>query len=326
MFFWIAAFVFALTYVLVPVVIALSWRIGAVDIPQDWRRMHRESIPRGGGLAIVLPFLLGCVLMGRVGGHLAAGLLGGIFMLLVGLLDDVFCLGPRMKLLLQLAAASSAVLMSDAVSGWGRLVALLWVVAMTNAHNFIDGMDGLLSGCCSIEAILLGGALALSGGGELAGAAVLLGVASLAFRPYNRHPARVFAGDCGSESLGFLLGFLSLPLLLGTPIGLSALSPIFLFAYPLADMAAAVLRRILRGRSPLAADRGHLHHRLYAAHLPIPQCVGVLLTVCASLGAVGVLLITERLWLFASVACLLAVFVFLGVRQYVVSHGLIERS
>ena len=326
MFFLIAVFVFALAYVLTPIVTALSWKVGAVDIPQDWRRMHHESIPRGGGVAIILPFILGCILTGRVDGHLGAGLFGCVLMLSVGLLDDIFCLGPRLKLLLQLATVASAVLLSDAVRGWGSVVAVLWVVAMTNAHNFIDGMDGLLSGCCSIEAILLGGTLALAGENGAAGAAVLLGVACLGFRPYNRHPARVFAGDCGSESLGFMLGFLSLPLLLNASFGFSGLSPIFLFAYPLADMVAAVLRRVLRGRSPLAADRGHLHHRLYAAHLSVPQCVGVLMTVCASLGSIGVFLSTQGLWLFASVACLLTAFVFLGVRQYVMSGGFTERG
>lgn len=319
MFFLIAAFVWGLCYVLTPVVIALSWKVGAVDIPQDWRRMHRESVPRGGGVAIVLPFALGCILTGRVTGALSATLYGGVLMLSVGLLDDIFCLGPRLKLLLQLAASVSAVLLRGEVSGWQTLAAVLWVVAMTNAHNFVDGMDGLLSGCCAIEAAMLGGALFLVGERGSAGAAILLCVACLGFRPYNRHPARVFAGDCGSESLGFLLGMLSLPLLFGTPTGLSSLSPLFLFAYPLADLIAAVLRRILRGRSPLSADRGHLHHRLYAAHLSVPACVGALLSVCASLGLVGLLLVLESLWILASIACLLAVFVFVAVRNYVVS-------
>ncbi len=326
MFFLIAAFVFALTYVLTPVVIALSWKVGAVDIPQDWRRMHRESIARGGGVAIVLPFVFGCVWAGRTTGYLGAAIYGGVLMLAVGLLDDVFCLGPRIKLVLQLASAVTAVLVCDLVSGWEIVAAVLWVVIMTNAHNFVDGMDGLLAGCCGIEAMLLGGTLFLVGEVSGARAAILLSLACFAFRPYNRHPARVFAGDCGSESLGFLLGMLSLPLLFNGVPGIPSLSPLFLFAYPLADMTAAVLRRILRGRSPLAADRGHLHHRLYAAGLSVPECVGVLLTVCASLGVIGLLLTLESLWILASVACLLVIFVFVAVRSYVVSNGFVDRS
>ena len=322
----IAGLVLCLSYVLTPFVISLSWRIGAVDIPQDWRRMHCESVPRGGGLAIFLPFALGCLLLGRPTDLLFAVLGGGVLMLIVGLLDDVYCLGPRTKLLLQLVAASAAVLVSGAVRMQYYVAAILWVCILTNAHNFIDGMDGLLSGCALTEALLLGGALLLTGESRLAAVSALLAFGCMGFRPYNRHPACVFAGDCGSESLGFLLGMLSLPLLFGASKGLAALSPLFLFAYPLADMTAAVLRRILRGRNPLCADRGHLHHRLYAAGLSVPVCVGILLSASLMLGVIGVLLTLESLWLFASAACLLTVFLFVALRNYVVSEKKVDRG
>ena len=308
--------IFFLCYVMTPIVTAFSWRIGAVDIPQDWRRMHCESVPRGGGLAIILPFAVGCCLLARPTGLLFAALCGGLLMLAVGLLDDVYCLGPRIKLILQLAAGTVAILLSGEVRIGYCAAAVLWVCILTNAHNFIDGLDGLLTGCCCVEALMLGGALLLTGERGLAQAAALLAVCCMGFRPYNRHPARVFAGDCGSESLGFLLGMLSLPLLFGGT-GFSALSPVFLFAYPLADMTAAVLRRILRGKNPFCADRGHLHHRLYAAGLSVPACVGVLVCASLTLGVIGVLLLLERLWLLASMVCLFAVFLFVGVRNYV---------
>lgn len=325
MLFLIALFVFTFTFVLTPAVIALSWKIGAVDIPQDWRRMHRESVPRGGGLAVFLPFCCGCVLLGEYTPVLSSALFGGGLMLAVGLLDDVFCLGPWSKLLLQLAATTAAVLGGGVTNGWETVIAILWILSLINAHNFIDGMDGLLVGCAGIEALSLGAASVLAGKRTVAQAALLLALACFAFRPYNRYPARVFAGDCGSEALGFLLGILSLPLLFNGSPSLSALSPVFLLAYPLVDMITAVLRRLLRGRSPLSADRGHLHHRLYAAGLSVPECVGILLTVCAMLGVIGVLLVRESLWIFASVACLLTVFVFIGMRNYVVSNGFIVR-
>lgn len=326
MLFLISGFVLVLAYVLTPIVVALSWRIGAVDIPEDWRRMHNESIPRGGGLAIVLPFFLGCALLGNVSGYLGAVLYGGGLMLAVGLVDDVFCLGPRVKLLLQLATAGTAVLMGGVASGWSVVLAVLWVVTLTNAHNFIDGMDGLLCGCVGIESLLLSGTLFLCGRGDSAAVAVLLAVACFGFRPYNRHPARVFAGDCGSETLGFLLGMLSLPLFFGGTVTLGRLSPFFLFAYPLGDMAAAILRRVLRGRSPLSADRGHLHHRLYAAGLSVPECVGILLGVSGVLGTVGLLLSLETLWIYASASGMAAVVIFSAVRKYVMRGGYVDRG
>ena len=327
MFFLICALVFAFGYVLAPVVIALSWRMGAVDVPQDWRRMHCESVPRNGGLAIMLPLFLGCVLIGARSTYLLAALLGGGLMLVIGLLDDVFCLGPWSKLLFQSAAAVAAVLGSgiatDAVS---ILLSILWVVMLTNAHNFIDGLDGLLVGCASMEGLLLSVTLALIGSTEAARVALLLTVSCLAFRPYNRYPARAFAGDCGSDSIGFLLGMLSLPIFFANSSPISTLSPIFLFAYPLADLLAAVLRRTLRGRHPFSADRGHLHHRLYAAGLAVPECVWLLLTVCCVMGFVGIFLSAEALWGVGSIACVAAILLLLRVRKRVVKRGWIDRS
>ena len=323
MFVLVALFVFVLGYVLARPIIAMSWTMGAVDIPQDWRRMHRESVPRNGGLAILLPFALGCALLGVNEPLSLFALVGGGLMLFVGLVDDIFCLGPMTKLFFQVSAAVVAVVGSG-VGGGSLLLSLfcvLWVVTLTNAHNFIDGIDGLLTGCAGIEGSLLALALLLNGQGEGAQMACLLASASVAFRFYNRYPARAFAGDCGSGSLGFLFGMLSLPLLADGGNAFGALSPVFLFAYPLADLCAAVIRRLLRGRSPFAADRGHIHHRLYAAGLGVPACCGVLLVVSAALGGIGVLLQAEALWGVATVLCVGTALLLTRIRRYVVENA-----
>ena len=323
MFVLIALFVFVLGYVLARPIIALAWTMGAVDIPQDWRRMHRESVPRNGGLAIALPFVVGCALL-RVNEPLSLfALVGGGLMLCVGLVDDIFCLGPMTKLCFQVAASIAAVVGSGI--GQGSLVltllGALWVVTMTNAHNFIDGMDGLLVGCAGIEGSLLALALLLIGQGEGAQMALLLALATWAFRIYNRYPARAFAGDCGSGTIGFLFGMLSLPLLLGGGAPIGTFSPVLLFAYPLADLCTAVARRLLRGRSPFAADRGHIHHRLYAAGLGVPACCAVLFSVTGAFGAIGVLLLTEKLWGLAIVLCVATVLLMTRIRRYVIHNA-----
>jgi UDP-GlcNAc:undecaprenyl-phosphate GlcNAc-1-phosphate transferase len=276
--------------------------------------MHREPVPRAGGLGIVIPLLLMLGVFG-LGGEVLPVLAGTALMLLVGLADDVFCLSPAIKLLFQSAAALAAVLGSGGTEGVGTLFAVLWVVLLTNAHNLVDGMDGLFCGCAMIECLMLGASLWLSAslGWEVT---LLLLAALLAFRLYNRHPACVFAGDCGSEAVGFLLGGLTLSLF-GGGEALSSLSPLFLFAYPLVEVLTTVLRRLFRARSLFLADRAHLHHRLSVLGLSVPECVTLLEAVSASLGGVGVLLSSEALYPYAAVAALGAVGVLVWVKRYI---------
>lgn len=313
--------VFALCYVLVPPVTALAWRIGAVDVPRDWRRMHPKSIPRAGGLAIYLSFLIGCIAIGSPSSFLICTLGGGALLLAVGLADDIFCLGAWTKLLFQIATATAAVLGSGIVSGRKAFWAVLWVLTLTNAHNFIDGLDGLFAGCAAIECGALCLCFVALGNSADVIPPLLLGGSCLAFRHYNRFPAQIFAGDCGSGTVGFLLGMFSLPLFGNFSLRLSLLAPFFVFAYPLTDLFTAVLRRILRGKSPFAADRGHLHHRICAAGLTQPRCGDVLLLITAALGGVGVLISTDRFLLAAGIACLAAAILMMRIRRFIANFA-----
>ena len=312
---------FALCYVLVPPVIALSWRIGAVDVPCDWRRMHPESIPRAGGLAIYLAFALTCLAWGDRSPYLMCTLGGGVLLLLVGLADDILCLSAGVKFFFQLSVAIACVLGCGIRDAENAFLAVLWVMTLTNAHNFVDGLDGLFSGCAAIEGGMLTLTFLVGGMLELAVPIIFLSLCCLAFRHYNRYPAQIFAGDCGSGTVGFLLGMLSLPLLTASSADPSALSPLLIFAYPLTDLFTAVLRRILRGKSPFLADRGHLHHRIYAAGVTHPQCTGVLLTISASVGIVGVLVRYQNFWLAASIASLAAAFLLIRIRQFIMDFA-----
>ena len=321
MLFLIALLSFALCYVLVPPVIALSWRIGAVDVPADWRRMHHRSIPRAGGLAIFVSFFVACCVLGVKSHLLACALGGGTLLLLVGLADDIFCLNAYGKLFFQLAATIAAVLGSGIAHGFGAVLAVLWVVTLTNAHNFVDGLDGLFSGCAAIEGVALCLAFAACGLRENLAPPLFLALACLAFRFFNRHPAEVFAGDCGSGPVGFLLGMLSLPLFGQLQGTIGVLSPLLLFAYPLTDLFTAVLRRLMRGKSPFHADRAHLHHRICDAGLTPPQCCAVLLLITAGLSAVGVLISTSGLLLLACLSCLASAFLLRKIRRFIVENA-----
>ena len=314
MFFWMALFSCLLAMTLTPIVEVIGWRIGALDIPKDWRRMHREAIPRSGGIAIFFSFLVAILAAVNLDSFILTALLGGGLFLLLGLMDDVFCLHAYTKLLGQILIVGLILLWGGGETPNG-LLSSLWILILVNAHNFIDGLDGLLSGTAALE----GGALCICfllwNQPSLALPPLLLAAACLGFRHFNRFPARIFAGDCGSQSVGFLLGYLSLPLLFELPHGIASLSPLFLFAYPLTDLFTAVSRRLLRGKNPFVADRAHLHHRICDAGILHAHCTDVLHLISGSMVVIGVLLCNGQFFMPAGIACLLAAILLIYLRR-----------
>ncbi|MBR3893848.1 MAG: undecaprenyl/decaprenyl-phosphate alpha-N-acetylglucosaminyl 1-phosphate transferase [Clostridia bacterium] len=308
---------FSLCLMLIPAVIALAWRIGAIDVPRDWRRMHSNPIPRAGGLAIFFSFTASAIVFAGRFPYLISVLCGGGLLFALGLADDMFCLPAFFKLLFQFAAATASVFASGIVSENVAVWAILWVVVLTNAHNFIDGLDGLFAGCSAIEGSALCAAFLSRGEGDFAMPPLLLAGACLGFRCFNRHPAEIFAGDCGSGTVGFLLGMLSLPLFAEGESLFVSLSPLLMFAYPLTDLFTAVVRRVLRGKSPFSADRAHLHHRICAVGLNPPQCGGVLLLITVALNIVGVLLAAESYLFFTALACFASALLLIRLRHFI---------
>ncbi len=304
-----------LAFVLTPVSIALAVRMGAVDVPADGRRMHRRATPRAGGIAIFLAFCIAYAAWGEASREALAAWIGAGAIFLLGLVDDVCSLPAGAKLIFQAAWTVATVAASGAYSGAEGVFAVLWVMALTNAHNFIDGLDGLFAGCVAIEGAGLFAALLAVGAGNAA--PLLLGLACLGFLPHNQTPAKCFAGDCGSCTAGFLLGMLSLPLF-GAGEGYpSLLSPFLLFAYPLTDLLAAVLRRVLRGKSPFCADRGHLHHRIFDAGVPASTTVWILRVLSVGTAALSVLLLLERAVLPAALFSFLFALLLTEIRRFI---------
>lgn len=313
--------VWAAVRLLLPPLIRLSWRIGALDVPRDDRRMHRDSVPRVGGVAIFAATLSAALLSGA-GAAERYALAGAAMVFAVGLADDLFTLPAWLKLFFQLVAAAFAVGAGGVAKGIWGFAAVFWVILLTNAHNLIDGLDGLFAGAASVEAVGLFAVLAVLGKESLL--PLLLAAACVAFRAENRAPARVFAGDCGSGTVGFLLGMLSIPAFAGD-WALGMLSPVFLFAYPMADLFAAVLRRTLNRRPLFGADRGHLHHRLAATGIGTVAVGRVLLVAGAVFAGIGVLLAREEWSTFAAAACVGAVGVLLSLRAYVLRRASKEK-
>lgn len=290
-----------------PLVKMLARKVGAMDIPKDERRMHRTPIPRMGGLAIFLGFIVSFLIFGGkyISTELQGILLGAVMIVILGIMDDIMTLKALPKFAVQLIAAFVVVYHGcriEHVMGWelpvwlSYTVSILWIVMITNAVNFIDGLDGLAAGVSAISAgTMLVVALMLVVDSDTIATASALCLAALfggcvGFIPYNFNPASIFMGDTGSTFLGFMLASVSIFGLFKTYAVISFAVPFLVLGLPIFDICFAVIRRLAKGQSPLHADRGHVHHRLIDMGFSQKQAVAISYLISALLGLAAVLL------------------------------------
>ena len=326
-----------LTCLLTPLVRYLALQKGFVDCPQRARKVHHAT-PRLGGAAILLSFLTIVIIAGSAvpqlremlwGNNPVIGsiVLGSIGIFVIGFLDDLARLSPKVKLFGEFLIAGLVVwganlsfetveflgLGSVSFPQWfGFGLSCLWIVGMANAINLIDGLDGLASG------ISLAGLLAVSVVGYLAGISSVTWMSTLligcllGFLVYNSRPASIFLGDCGSLTLGYLAGCLTL-LLASFREGrvLDGIFPVLAFAIPILDCVFAIFRRTMRGRSPFSPDMEHFHHRLMAKGLSHGKAVLAMwaMAFCCSLVAIATV--------FGKGDQLFAIFVFFGLGGFI---------
>jgi UDP-GlcNAc:undecaprenyl-phosphate GlcNAc-1-phosphate transferase len=344
------AFGLVIAYLLTPVVGWLATQMGVLDRPGG-RHIHRAPVPRLGGLAIYLAFVA-AVLVGlpverpihvafesqritivvpylpAIDRPIVALLLGATVITLVGAFDDIRGTRPLVKLIGQIAAAAVLLpfgvgmdVLTNPLGGMffvgplGAIVTVVWIVALCNVMNLIDGVDGLASGIAAIAGTTLLVASYHRGDVGTAILAAALAGGALGFIPYNFNPARIFLGDTGSMLLGYLLGALSV---LGTYKSYTALSLLVALAalgVPVTDTAFAIVRRWRNHRPIFEADTQHLHHRLLARGLTPRQTAVVLYLVTGILSA-GALMVTGvgRFPIIAILGLLLALLA-LGARR-----------
>ena len=293
---------------LTPVVKLFAQKVGAMDVPKDDRRMHKTPIPRMGGLAIFLAFFLTTLLFVKgIDRSLQAILLGSVLIVILGVFDDIHSLNALFKLIVQIGAACIVVFYGnlriesisnpfgapDARISFGVFsipLTIIWIVAITNAVNFIDGLDGLACGVSCIVAVnMLVIALIVP---QPNMAILMAGVAGacLGFLPYNFNPAKIFMGDTGSTFLGFVLATISIQGLFKVYAFVSLAVPFLLLGLPIFDICFAVIRRLASGKNPMEADRGHFHHRLIDLGFSQKQSVAIAYLLTAILGLAAVLL------------------------------------
>lgn len=300
---------FVTAFATTPVVKIFAQKI-AMDEPGEERRVHDHPIPRMGGLAIFLGFVISVILFADITKQVQGILIGCVIIVATGAVDDIRSLSAVLKLFLQLAAAIIAVahgvvievvMNPNVFSETQHLVlgilsipvTVIWIVGITNSVNFIDGLDGLACGVSVISSItMLVTALLVSESGVAVILAALTG-ACLGFIPYNFNPAKIFMGDTGALLLGYVLATMSVVGLFKFYAIVTFAVPLLALAVPLMDTTFAFFRRILRGQNPMHPDRGHFHHRLIDMGLSQKQAVAVLYSVSAILGLIAVVLTTR---------------------------------
>ena len=328
----------AVSFAATPLVKTLACKVGAIDVPKDNRRMHKVPIPRMGGLAIFLAFLLSVLVFAEIDRQMQGILLGAIMIVILGVLDDIMALKALPKLLVQIAAAGVAVyhgcviqffsnpnVFSDVTYlslGWRSYpITIIWIVALTHAVNFIDGLDGLAAGVSAISTAALTVIALMVAETNVAIILSALFGACLGFLPYNMNPAKIFMGDTGATFLGYMLATLSVMGLFKMYAIISFAVPFLILGVPIFDICFAFLRRIAKGQSPMTADRGHFHPRLIDMGFSQKQSVAIAYMLTAILGLAAVLLTSSGE--LKALILIGAIFVVgaIGVKLIFASHG-----
>ena len=343
--FMIFAFIvsFAFTFATTPLVRRFAFKIGAIDIPKDNRRMHKKPTPRIGGLASIFGFTVATLCFAQPSRQLYGTLAGAAIIAVMGVIDDCKNLPAKLKFVIQIIAALVVVFAGDikidvftnpnflsdnpywVLPEWLSVtLTVIWIVFITNAVNFIDGLDGLAAGVSAIMSISLVFISIRVGEYSIAILGIALMGSCFGFLPFNFNPAKIFMGDTGSTFLGFMLATLSIQGVFKSYAVISFAVPLLILGLPLFDALFAMIRRILRGQSPMTADRGHLHHRLVDMGFSQKQTVFILYAISGVLGITAVLLaesgVLRALLLVICVLILLLIGSMLGKNSYVHQH------
>lgn len=287
-----------------PLVRKLAFKIGAVDIPKDDRRVHKEAMPLIGGLAIALGVFVGMLIFMPLSRKVISIIIGGSIILIGGIIDDVKDMSARDKMLIQILAAAVLVFGGIRINfitnpfsggilylGWLSIpISLFWIVGITNTINFIDGLDGLSAGVAMISSLSLMVVASKLGYSNVVILAALLGGACLGFLPHNFNPAKIFMGDTGAMFLGFILATISIEGVMKSVTAVAVLAPVIILGVPIFDTAFAIIRRLLSGQSVATADRGHLHHRLLDRGFSQKKAVLILYGLSAVFGVFAILI------------------------------------
>ena len=304
---YIAAFAsaFAISMVATPFAKKVSEKLGAIDYPKA-RGMHTKPMPRLGGIAIVLGFMITVLVLYRFVNdinikHFCGFIAGAIVIVGVGIVDDSRQLPARVKLVFQIIAALLVigsgirinVVMWPVTTYLQKLsapITLIWIIGITNAVNLIDGLDGLAAGGSSIASICLMVLCILTGTESAVVFTAALAGSCLGFLPRNFNPAEIFMGDTGATFLGYVLAVTSI---MGVFKGYAVLALVVCLlsiGLPIFDTLCAMLRRAATHKPIMQADRGHLHHKLIDRGYTQKQAVLIMYGICLVLAILAIII------------------------------------
>ena len=341
---------FITAFVLTPYTIKIAKKIGAVDIPKDDRRMHKKPMPKFGGPAIIIGFLISTIYLiitSSIEGNLnifgpeeyyikLLGFLGGVIVLsFFCFFDDIKGIHPLTKLIGQLIAAGIVVACGVRIDYFNLpffegnimlnnifsiILTIGWIVGITNAINLIDGLDGLSTGISIISCISLLIIFALNASPLIAIIMITTLVGALSgFLPFNFNPAKTFIGDTGSNFLGFTLSIVSILGIAKTATAFVIVLPIIVLGLPIFDTLSAIIRRLIKGKSLKAvfqADKGHLHHKLIEKGLTQKEAVLLLYGISVACGMFAVILFESDIWKAISFALMVVAVVAIGYKEF----------
>lgn len=340
---------FIVAFMATPYTIKIANKIGAVDIPKDKRRMHTKKMPKFGGPAVILGFIVSVIYLIIVmsiegsldlfaeqeyGKKLLGVLLGIVVLAITGIIDDIKTLKPWQELIGQIIAAIIVVSFGTKIEHldipylymvglndvFSTIITILWIVGVTNAINLIDGLDGLSSGISLISCISLLIIFLMNGSPTIATVLVTaMSGALVGFLPYNFSPAKTFIGDTGSNFLGFMLAVVSILGVAKTYTAAVIVLPVIVLGLPIFDVLFAIIRRIAKGKSIKAVfkpDKGHLHHRLVEKGFSQKQAVLILYGLSASLGMFAIILFDSGIWKALSFFLMVIAAIAIGYRNF----------
>ncbi|MBE7038598.1 MAG: undecaprenyl/decaprenyl-phosphate alpha-N-acetylglucosaminyl 1-phosphate transferase [Ruminococcaceae bacterium] len=328
---------FGLSFVSTPLVRKMAFKMGAVDVPDGKRRIHKKSTPLIGGLAIFYGAFISILCFYRPLDEALRGiLLGSIIIVAMGIVDDTVELKASKKLIFQLLAALIVALNGVQIRylsvpdflvpggifplKWASIpVTVIWIIAVTNAVNLIDGLDGLAAGVSSIATFSLFFIAILMREPTVAILSAALAGACVGFLPFNFNPAKIFMGDTGAQFLGFMLSVICIQGLFKGYLIISFVAPFLVLGLPIFDTLFAIIRRLWNKKPVMAPDRGHLHHKLMDMGFSQKQAVAILYVLSTLLGLTAVVMVEkgaqQAIWIVISVLVVIAFSIYLTMHR-----------
>lgn len=333
---------FITSFVTVPYTIKLAYKKGAIDIPNE-RKVNKKPIPRIGGIAVIVGFLVASLYLivqgvvekslilndsSQYGKKIVGFLIGIVIIGTVSYIDDIKNLKPWQKLIAQVIAAIIAYsfgIRIDTINDatiqpiLSFILTVGWVVGITNAINLIDGLDGLSSGITLISSLSLLIIFATNNSPILSIILITsLSGSIVGFMPFNIYPAKTFLGDVGAQFLGFALSIIAILGVAKTVTMVVLIAPILVLGLPIFDTVFAIFRRIKKGKSVKAIfkpDKGHLHHILMRQGFTQKQAVAILYAASATLGMLAIILIDEGAQKAISFLIVLIIIIAIGFKN-----------